>query len=122
VVPTETGVTAKLAFPVGNGKKANDVGLTFNGFLKIENSGMYSFFLSSDDGSNLIIDNKSIILNDGFHGVVEREGIVYLDKGYHAIEVNFFQGGGGSFLGLEMQDLKSDKREVLTEKDFWREK
>jgi alpha-N-arabinofuranosidase len=122
LVPAETGVTAKLAFPVGNGKKANDVGLTFNGFLKIENSGMYSFFLSSDDGSNLIIDNKSIILNDGFHGVVEREGIVYLDKGYHAIEVNFFQGGGGSFLGLEMQDLKNDKREVLTEKDFWREK
>jgi len=83
---------------------------------------MYSFFLSSDDGSKLVIDNNPIIVNDGFHGVVEREGMVYLSKGFHPVEVTFFQGGGGSYLSLEMQDLKSGKREALTGKDFWREK
>jgi alpha-N-arabinofuranosidase len=120
VQPTEKGISGNVTFPIGN--KGSNVGLIFNGFIKIENAGMYSFFLSSDDGSKLVIDNNPIIVNDGFHGVVEREGMVYLSKGFHPVEVTFFQGGGGSYLSLEMQDLKSGKREALTGKDFWREK
>jgi alpha-N-arabinofuranosidase len=120
VQPTEKGITGKIDFPIGN--KGSNVGLIFNGFIKIEQSGMYTFFLTSDDGSKLVIDNKTLIVNDGNHAAIEREGTVYLSKGFHPVEVSFFQGGGGSMLRFEMEELKSGKREVLTEKDLWHEK
>ncbi|OFZ26137.1 MAG: hypothetical protein A2437_02310 [Bacteroidetes bacterium RIFOXYC2_FULL_40_12] len=118
--PSETGLTSQIDFPIG--KKTMNVGLNFEGYIKIEHTGMYNFYLSSDDGSNLVIDGKTIIENDGRHAVIEREGLIFLHKGFHPIKVGFFQAGGGYMLRLEMEELKSGKREVPSEKNFWHEK
>ncbi|MEN9841253.1 MAG: hypothetical protein RL376_1053, partial [Verrucomicrobiota bacterium] len=47
--------------------KTDYFGLSFQGKIKINTSGDYSFFLNSDDGSKLWIDGVLIINNDGAH-------------------------------------------------------
>src|SRR5258706_15294814 len=38
--------------------------LVFEGYIKIEKNGFYSFFTDSDDGSKLFIDDTEIVNND----------------------------------------------------------
>ncbi|CAJ1461562.1 unnamed protein product, partial [Effrenium voratum] len=39
------------------------------GTLKIQTAGLYTFFLTSDDGSRLELDGVEVVLNGGFHGM-----------------------------------------------------
>ncbi len=54
--------------------------------------GAYTFTLRSDDGSILSIDGKTVVNNDGLHSVTEKAGVVALTKGYHDVEVRYYQG------------------------------
>jgi hypothetical protein len=63
-------------------------------------TGEYTFRLRSDDGSELYIDDKLVIDNDGLHGAEDKDGTVQLTAGMHALRVNFFEAGGGQELRL----------------------
>ena len=76
--------------------KSYIIGLIYKGYINIPEDGVYSFFLSSDDGSMLYIDGKEVIDNDGLHAPGEVTGQAALKKGYHPIEVQYFDHGGGS--------------------------
>ncbi len=75
--------------------------LQFNGFINIEQEGNYVFRIISDDGSNLYIDNKMVIDNDGFHSTAARDGEIILKKGKHPVRINYFEGGGGYTMSLQ---------------------
>lgn len=60
--------------------------------LIIPESGEYTFYLSSDDGSILYLDGNIFINNDGVHGVREINNKIYLNKGAHSLEIRYFQG------------------------------
>ena len=75
-------------------------GLMYDGFIKIPADGMYIFYLSSDDGSKLLIDKEVVINNDGLHGGDEATGKIALKKGYHTIRLSYFQATGGAGLQL----------------------
>lgn len=53
---------------------------------------VYSFYLSSDDGSKLWIDNNVVVDNDGMHCEEEKSGSIALKKDYHHFKVAFVQG------------------------------
>ncbi|MBN1323591.1 MAG: hypothetical protein JW986_06280 [Methanotrichaceae archaeon] len=53
--------------------------------------GDYAFRLASDDGSRLFVDGKIVIDNDGVHTTRSVSGNIYLDRGEHFIEVDYFQ-------------------------------
>ncbi len=66
--------------------------IDYTGKFYIANPGRYEFVLLSDDGSNLYIDGKKVVQNDGLHPVQRAEGSVKLTKGMHAIRLSYFQG------------------------------
>jgi len=76
-----------------------NVAVTFDGYLNLATGGTYRFALTSDDGSKLYIDGKQVVDNDGAHGVIVAAGSVDLLPGKHAIRVEWFNGGGGAWLG-----------------------
>jgi len=86
--------------------------LRFRGYVRVPETGVYSFHLTSDDGSRLLIDGGTLIDNDGVHGARERTGHQALEAGWHEIEIVFFQGRGGLALGLETQGPGLDRQEV----------
>jgi PA14 domain len=68
----------------------------WSGFLKIEKQGTYRFFIESDDGSKLFIDNKLVVNNGGVHSMTEKAAPVDLTPGVYPFAVEYFQGNGGA--------------------------
>ena len=54
----------------------------------------YTFELTSDDGSQLLIDNIMVVNNDGIHGAQSVTGNIVLSPGPHNVELRYFQGPG----------------------------
>ena len=86
---------------VPNDIKASAFGLQFRGYIKVPETGIYSFYLTSDDGSVLHIDGKTVVNNDGLHSAIERSGEIALQKGEHLFALDFIEGGGGYALRLK---------------------
>ncbi len=77
------------------------VGLIFEGYFNAPETGIYTFALTSNDGSKLYIDGTETIDNDGPHGDVTRTGQRSLAKGWHRVRVEFFDMNNGGTLGLQ---------------------
>jgi len=97
--PTASGVSKSI--DISSKQGSDNYGFVFDGFIKIPAKGVYTFYISSDDGSKLSIDNKILIDNDGMHGIVEKSNEIPLAKGYHAIKVLFFERSGGDALQVQ---------------------
>ena len=77
--------------------------LAFNGFIKIPADGFYQFFTISDDGSKLLVDDEEVVNNDGDHGATEKAGKIALKKGYHRLQVLYYDGAGDNQLQVMVQ-------------------
>lgn len=95
-------------------QKAPSFGLKYNGFIDVPQDGVYSFYLTCDDGGILQIAGKTVVDNDGLHAPIEKSGQVALQKGLQPFVLNFIEGGGGytlklkySFNGSAPQDIPS---------------
>jgi hypothetical protein len=66
--------------------------IDYRGRFWIEHAGPYMFFLKSDDGSNLYIDDRLLVNNDGIHTAREKSAAIELSGGTHTIRVSYFQG------------------------------
>jgi len=75
---------------------------TFNyrGYIKVPVDTVYTFYTSSDDGSNLYIDTFKVVFNDGAHGNEEKSGTIRLKAGYHKIRVYYNEIGGNENLNV----------------------
>jgi len=67
----------------------------WNGWLRTDRDGEYTFYTTSDDGSTLEIDGQVVVDNGGVHGAVLRAGTLTTTRGLHRIRVRFFQGTEG---------------------------
>ena len=75
--------------------------LRLRGYLRVPESGIYTFRLTSDDGSVLRMGNRLVIDHDGPHIASARTASVALGAGFHPIEVQYFQVDGERALTLE---------------------
>lgn len=82
-----------------------NIGLVLRGYLYIPADAAYGFVLISDDGSVLDIDGQRVVDNDGEHATIVRSAQVALRKGYHSIEVRYFDHNGGC-LSLDVVDAE----------------
>jgi len=73
-------------------------GFVFSGTLKVPADGEYTFWLNSDDGSRLTIDDKVVLDYDGIHGKEPgpKTAKVHLKQGRLPIRVDYFQGPTGA--------------------------
>ncbi len=87
-------------------------GYEFRGFIKIPETGVYSFTTSSDDGSVLLIDNEMVVDNDGPHGSKKISGMVPLQAGLHEILVRYFDATGGDELRVFWSSDKIAEQQI----------
>ncbi|QEM03271.1 family 20 glycosylhydrolase [Mucilaginibacter rubeus] len=81
--------------------KAPSFGITYKGYIDVPTDGIYSFYLTCDDGGVLYIGDKTVVDNDGNHSAQERSGQVALKMGVHPFKLDFIEGGGGFKLLLK---------------------
>jgi len=87
-------------------------GLVLSGEIEINEGGSYTFYLSSNDGSKLFIDDKEIIDYDGLHQSSFKNKKINLNKGRHKIKLEYFQAGGGRGLELLFESNKIEKQYI----------
>ncbi|MCY1722647.1 metallophosphoesterase [Prolixibacteraceae bacterium Z1-6] len=93
----KTGIVSN--FTLEPAKVDDYFGFEYNAFLKIDERGVYRFYSYSDDGSQLFIDGKLVVDNDGSHNAQRKDGSVALNKGFHKIRVVYFE----SYMGNELE-------------------
>ncbi len=89
-----------------------------SGYLKVEKEGEYNFYVISNDGSRLFIDDSEVINNDGLHGAFEKSGSIKLRPGMHAIKLQYFDGGGIQELKVSYSGPGITKQIVSLDKLF----
>ncbi|MFO1460689.1 MAG: LamG-like jellyroll fold domain-containing protein [Verrucomicrobiota bacterium] len=99
--PTWTTNLTTTEFPYGTepwfpGGQVDRFAARIRGDLQISQQGDYNFTLNSDDGSRLSLDGAVVIDYDGEHGASERSATVSLAAGSHALELLYFENGGGA--------------------------
>lgn len=83
--------------------RPENFGLEFTGYFRAPAEGLYTFTLTSDDGSALYLGDEKVIDNDGLHGETPAEGTVALQAGEHPMRIVYIQGVGDRVLGLRYE-------------------
>ena len=110
LTPVKTGTTTNFDISLAN--RSITFSFNFTGFINVPSDGQYTFYTTSDDGSNLYIDNVLVVNNDGLHGAIEKSGTIGLKAGKHAISVGYFQQGGGNVLTVSYSGPGVSKQAV----------
>jgi uncharacterized repeat protein (TIGR03806 family) len=96
LTPVATGAVSAPNISVS--QRDDDFAIRFRGYVRVQAEGDYTFYASSDDGSQLLIDGNLVVDNDGLHATTEQSGLVTLPNGYHTIEVTMFERNGDQAL------------------------
>ncbi len=112
LTPVKTGTLPN--FSLAPKERNNFYAFRFRGTVTVPIDGNYTFFLTSDDGSKLLINNQVVVNHDGIHPFIdEQSGTVTLSAGEHDIEVQFFELSGGDALLVSWEGPELEKRPML---------
>lgn len=90
--PDAEYVSESVALPA---EPESDFALVFRGYVSVPEDGIISFYTYTDDGSVMTVSGKPAVENDGLHSREEKSGQAALGKGWHPIEIRYFDHGGG---------------------------
>lgn len=96
----DTAVVATIGLDL-EASPEEHVGRRYTGHIDVPENAVYKFALTSDDGAQLWIDGKLVVDLDGLHSAETKVGHAPLAKGYHAIEVRWFNKTGAATLDLK---------------------
>ena len=86
------------AISIDTDPESDHFGYVFKGWLKADSEGLYQFGFTSDDGTVLLVDGKPLIDLDGSHSPETAFCFVRLEKGFHALELRYFEDCEGQVL------------------------
>jgi hexosaminidase len=95
----KTGITGELDI-ISPRDTADAYGLMFEGYISVPEDGVYTFYLTSDDGSRLVIGDHVTALSDGLHEMEEASGQEALQAGLHHFRLEYFDYGSDEGLSL----------------------
>ncbi len=110
---TSSGVLPN--FSIENAQQEDHFAFTFETWIKIPETGLYKFFTYSDDGSTLYIDGKLVVDNDGGHSARYKEARIGLEKGFHKLEVRYFEDYMGQVLQVGMLGIEIPRGTIPNE-------
>lgn len=110
LTPVDTSVEKTIS--TGSYANKEHFGVLLEGLIRIPKTAHYQFYLSSDDGSRLYIDEQLVVDNNGLHGMEEMAGTAPLAAGYHRIRVEYFEKTGGDGLELSAGTETEKKKPV----------
>lgn len=93
------------SFSIENADSKDHFAYSFSGYILVPETANYKFYAYSDDGSVIKIDDKEVVNNDGGHSPRRKEGIIALEKGFHKIEVLYFEDYMGQILDVGVSSI-----------------
>lgn len=99
-------------FNIDNRQRDTSFAYILKGYIKVPIDGKYTFYLGSNDGSSLFLDDHELINHDGAHSMTEQFASVSLSEGNHKIVLKYFQMLGGNGLRLSWKGPDFKKTEI----------
>ncbi|MBI9071118.1 MAG: GH92 family glycosyl hydrolase [Melioribacteraceae bacterium] len=112
----KTGETATV--DISMIEKEDEFGVVYSGYINIPSDGMYTFYLTSDDGSKMYLDDEVFIDNDGLHGESTVQKVAAFSKGYYKFRVKYFEGSVSNTLKLEWDGSGISRSEIPADAFF----
>lgn len=109
--PKKTGVI-RSKIDLSEAEVEDYFAFVFKGYIKIPETAYYKFYTYSDDGSVLKINDKEVVNNDGGHSARRRDGTVALEKGFHKIELLYFESYMGQSLRVGFSSINIPEQEL----------
>ena len=110
VIDSDDGEGPAFANPRG---AVDGVVVAVDGWIRMPVSGSLRLYLTSDDGSKLWLDGRSMIDHDGMHAFTSIDASRTMGSGVYPFEIRMFERTGGSGLRLEWQNPVTRAREVV---------
>ena len=112
MTPKATGVVPKIVMDVPQKQRNDGFALRFTGKLVVPRSGKYKFFIASDDGSRLYLNDKLLINHDGLHGMNEKRASIKLNAGSHDLVFTYFDNGGADGFRVQWEGPGFKKQNI----------
>jgi glucose/arabinose dehydrogenase len=93
----------------------------WTGLLRCPETGLYNFYVESDDGCRLYIDNDLVVDNADGRAMDQKADRLTLTAGDHAIRFEYFQGEGVAGVNLQWK-IPSGGRQILPAKHLFHAK
>jgi len=95
------------------------IGVAFNGLIKIPQAGVYTFYISANDGCQLNINGEEQFESDGRKSFAfGQQCTIELSKGYHQIDIGFYQCSDGIELKVEWEGPSIQRQAIPAEVFF----
>lgn len=110
LTPVKSG--AATGFNLEMRDRDDHFAVRFTGHLEAPQTGMYTFFVESDDGSRLWIGDQLVVDHDGLHAATEKAGEIALAAGRHPVTVEYFEAEWGQALAVRWSGPGLPKQDV----------
>jgi cytochrome c553 len=87
-------------FDIGARDRDDHFGFRFSGSVDVPEEGEWTFYTTSDDGSQLWVAGEHVVDNGGNHPMNERSGTLHLARGRHSLVVTMYENQGGEGLAV----------------------
>jgi photosystem II stability/assembly factor-like uncharacterized protein len=94
LVPAKQGRVNTISDSATQGR-TKSYAFSFTGYLKVPETGVYTFRLQTCDGSRLTIGPRVVADNDGVHTAITHLSHALLEKGLHPFRLDYFRGPEG---------------------------
>jgi len=108
--PFKSGIIS--TFSIDPREKEGFFGFDYTGYINIPEDGLYTFYLTTNDGGKLYLAEQILIDNDGLHPAIERSKSIGLKAGIYPIVVKYFQEGGSNMLKVSWKGPGIEKEEI----------
>jgi PKD repeat protein len=105
-----TGTTDQ--FDLDPDHREENFGFEYTGYIEVPETGNYTFYTTSDDGSELSIGDELVVDNGGLHAGQTRSGEIALEAGRHEITVRFFEHKNDHTLIAEYEGPGVPRQEI----------
>jgi PKD repeat protein len=92
--------------------REENYGFRYTGYVSVPETGNYTFYTTSDDGSELYIGDQLLVDNGGTHSNRTRSGELALEAGQHPITVRFFEHTINDGLVVEYEGPSVPRQEI----------
>ena len=95
-------------------RREDHYAIEYSGYLEVPETGLYTFYTYSDDGSKLYITEQLVVNNDGSHSARLKEGRIALEAGLHPIRIQYFEDYDGQVLEVHIKAPGSSNMRPLS--------
>lgn len=103
-----SGVAEKIDLDAMSGDRKEAFAILLNGYMEVEEDGLYRMTVISDDGSRIFVHDRMYIDHDGNHPPTPASRLIRLQKGLHPIRIQFYDGIGGHTLQFKLERFSKE--------------